>query len=42
MTAHEQATLREIDRINHAYAHTARKPVMPALLLGNMVARRLR
>ena len=42
LTAHEQATLREIDRINHAYAHTALKPLMPALLLGKKVAKRLR
>ncbi|MDQ1815928.1 hypothetical protein RBA41_21765 [Massilia sp. CCM 9210] len=42
MTAYEQATLREIDHINHPYADTAFKPVMPALLLGKMVARRLR
>ncbi len=42
MTAREQAALREVDRINHAYAHTALKPLMPALLLGKKVAKRLR
>lgn len=42
MTAREQGALREIDRINHAYAHTALKPLMPALLLGKKVAGRLR
>jgi hypothetical protein len=31
-----------LHRINHAYAHTALKPVMPALLLGKKVARHLR
>lgn len=42
LTAREQADLRAVDRINHAYAHTALKPLMPALLLGKKVARRLR
>lgn len=42
LTAHEQAALREVDRINHAYAHTALKPLMPALLLGKKVAKHLR
>ena len=42
LTAHDQADLRAVDRINHAYAHTALKPVMPALLLGIKVARHLR
>ena len=42
LTAREQAALREVDRINHAYAHTALKPLMPALLLGKKVAKRLR
>jgi hypothetical protein len=32
--AHEQAQLPEHTRINHAYAHTALKPLLPALLLG--------
>lgn len=42
VTAHDQADLRAVDRINHAYAHTALKPVMPALLLGMKVAKHLR
>ncbi|WP_306659535.1 IS4 family transposase, partial [Massilia scottii] len=33
-SAHEQAQLPEHTRINHAYAHTAMKPLLPALLLG--------
>lgn len=41
-TARDQADLRASDRINHAYAHTALKPVMPALLLGKKVAQSLR
>jgi len=28
-------------RINHAYAHTALKPLMPILLLGGMVVRKV-
>lgn len=42
VTAHDQANLRAVDRINHAYADTARKPVMPALLFGMKVAKHLR
>ena len=42
LTAHDQADLRTVDRINHAYAHTALKPAMPALLLGKQVAKHLR
>ena len=42
VTAHDQADLRAVDRINHAYAHTALKPVMPALLLGMTVSKHLR
>lgn len=42
LTARDQADLRAIDRINHAYAHTALKFLMPALLLGKKVAKRLR
>jgi hypothetical protein len=42
MTARDQADLRAVDRIHHAYAHTALKPLMPALLLGKKVAKRLR
>ena len=42
LTAHDQADLRAVDRINHAYAHTALKPVMPALLLGKQIVMHLR
>jgi hypothetical protein len=42
LTSHDQADLRAVDRINHAYAHTALKPVMPALLLGKKIAKHLR
>ena len=38
----QQTALREVDRVNHAYAHTTLKPLMPALLHGKKVARRLR
>lgn len=41
LTASEQACLRDVDRINHAYAHTALKPLMPTLLLGKVVGRML-
>ena len=40
--ANRFVALREIDRINHAYAHTPLKPLMPVLLLGKKVAKRLR
>lgn len=33
LTAHDQADLDIVDRINHAYAHTALKPLMPSLLI---------
>ena len=39
--AHEQAQLPEHERINHAYAHTALKPLLPALLLGRATAAQL-
>ena len=39
LTAHEQAALREVDRINHAYAHTTHTPLMPVPLLGKKVAK---
>lgn len=42
MTAQADADLPEDKRINHAYAHTALKPLMPILLLGRMVARKVR
>jgi hypothetical protein len=41
LTAQADADLPEDKRINHAYAHTALKPLMPILLLGGMVARKV-
>lgn len=41
LTAHGSADLAAADRINHAYAHTALKPLLPALLLGKAVAKKL-
>jgi hypothetical protein len=40
-TAHASANLPAAERINHAYAHTALKPLLPALLLGKKVAKEL-
>lgn len=40
MTAHADADLPEDRRINHAYAHTALKPLLPILLLGGKLAER--
>ena len=37
LTAHHQAALPAHARINRAYAHTALKPLLPALLLGMKV-----
>ena len=42
LTAHDSADLRAVDRINHAYTHTALKPLLPALLLGKKVGKLLR
>lgn len=42
LEAHQRHNLPERERINHAYAHTALKPLLPALLLGRKVARLLR
>jgi Transposase DDE domain len=42
LTAHDKADLLAIERINHAYAHTVLKPLLPALLLGKKVANLLR
>jgi hypothetical protein len=42
LTAHDSADLAAVDRINHAYAHTALKPLLPALLLGKKVVKLLR
>lgn len=41
MTAHTRAELPQSVRINHAYAHTALKSLLPALLLAMKVGRRL-
>ncbi|GGE85485.1 hypothetical protein [Massilia psychrophila] len=41
MTAHADADLSKNIRINHAYAHTALKPLMPILLLGEKIGRKL-
>lgn len=45
LTAHrarDDADLPQSVRINHAYMHTALKPLLPALLLGKKVAKMLR
>lgn len=45
LTAHsarDDADLPQSVRINHAYMHTALKPLLPALLLGKRVAKMLR
>ena len=39
--SHAQAGLPHTHRINRAYAHTALKPLLPALLLGRAVAQQL-
>lgn len=39
LTAHADAELPDNKRINHAYAHTALKPLMPVLLVGGKIAR---
>lgn len=39
LTAHDDADLPDNKRINHAYAHTALKPLMPILLLGRATGR---
>jgi len=41
LTAHADADLPEEKRINHAYAHTALKPLMPILLLGGKIGRKV-
>jgi len=40
-TAHADADLPASRRINHAYAHTALKPLMPILLLGGVIGRKV-
>lgn len=42
LTAHADADLPDSERINHAYAHTALKPLMPILLLGARIGRKVR
>ena len=41
LTAHADADLPVNRRINHAYAHTALKPLMPILLLGGVIGRKV-
>jgi hypothetical protein len=41
LTAHAEADLPDEKRINHAYAHTALKPLMPILLLGAKIGRKI-
>lgn len=41
LTAHADADLPEENRINHAYAHTALKPLLPILLLGGKIGRKV-
>ncbi len=40
-TAHADADLPENKRINHAYAHTALKPLLPILLLGKKTGKKV-
>lgn len=41
LTAHADADLPDSERINHAYAHTALKPLLPILLLGGKIGRKV-
>ena len=41
LTAHADADLPATERINHAYAHTALKPLLPLLLRGGAIGRKL-
>lgn len=41
LTAHSDADLPGNSRINYAYAHTALKPLMPVLLLGGRIGRKV-
>lgn len=41
LSAHADADLPADKRINHAYAHTALKPLMPILLLGGKIGRKV-
>ena len=42
LTAHRNAELPENDRINRTYVHTALKPLLPALLLGQKIGKKVR
>ncbi|GGE73510.1 transposase [Massilia psychrophila] len=42
LTAHADADLPDSKRVNHAYAHTALKPLMPILLLGGIIGRKVK
>lgn len=41
LTAHADADLPDRKRVNHAYAHTALKPLMPILLLSSKIGRKV-
>ena len=41
LTAHADADLPTSKRINHAYAHTALKPLLPILLVGGKIGRKI-
>ena len=41
LTAHADADLPDNKRVNHAYAHTALKPLLPILLLGAKIGRKV-
>lgn len=41
LTAHADADLPDEQRVNHAYAHTALKPLLPILLLGARIGRKV-
>ena len=41
LTAHADADLPASERVNHAYAHTALKPLLPILLLGAKIGRKV-
>jgi len=42
LTAHADADLPDSKRVNHAYAHTALKPLMPILLLGGIIGSKVK
>src|SRR5476649_1768677 len=41
LTAHADANLPDNQRVNHAYAHTALKPLLPILLVGGRIGRKV-